>query len=167
MTKKSDSEESSASTDGSDSNHLPSEASTDQSEDDIEQGGGDSFEGMSPLVQAAVVKLSQEVKESFSGPLPHPDHLKNYEEIQPGLADRIVKMAEIQVQHNIDASKAQQKDDNGYRRRGMNFGMFALILMIALAAYCVFEGERVIAGIVFGGGLMWTIVHLFIENKNS
>lgn len=37
--------------------------------------------------------------ERFAGPLPHPDILERYDKIVPGLAERIVKMAEGQSQH--------------------------------------------------------------------
>lgn len=35
----------------------------------------------------------------FSGPLPHPDILKHYDEIEPGAAGRIIAMAESQQAH--------------------------------------------------------------------
>ena len=37
--------------------------------------------------------------ESYSGPLPHPDHLRHFEATLPGAADRIIKMAEKQSAH--------------------------------------------------------------------
>ncbi|MBO6581425.1 MAG: DUF2335 domain-containing protein [Hyphomonas sp.] len=112
---------------------------------------------------AIIAEITREIRESFSGPLPHPDHLHSYEQIHPGLADRIVRMTEMQIEHNIAIGQTQQKDDNGYRRRGMNFAIIAFLAVMALAAYCVFSGERVIAGIVFGGGLIWTVVAAFMR----
>ena len=37
--------------------------------------------------------------ELFSGPLPHPEHLREYENILPGSADRVIRMAEDQAKH--------------------------------------------------------------------
>ena len=39
--------------------------------------------------------------EAFRGPLPHPEHLKQYEVIVPGAADRILQLAEQQTAHRI------------------------------------------------------------------
>ncbi|MGH7200157.1 MAG: DUF2335 domain-containing protein [Planctomycetaceae bacterium] len=52
------------------------------------------------------------VSQEFSGPLPHPAVLQQYEEIQPGFADRILRMAEQQGQH-----RQQNIVDNWKRRR--------------------------------------------------
>ena len=39
------------------------------------------------------------VSEQHSGPLPHPRILLGYEEVLPGAADRILKMAENEAEH--------------------------------------------------------------------
>src|SRR5438034_5455816 len=39
------------------------------------------------------------IAQSFSGPLPPPDALAKFEQVLPGLADRIMKMAEKQSAH--------------------------------------------------------------------
>jgi len=36
---------------------------------------------------------------AYSGPIPHPNDLARYEEILPGAAERIMKMAELQAEH--------------------------------------------------------------------
>ena len=36
---------------------------------------------------------------TFSGPLPHPEDLAKYDQIVPGAADRIIKMAENEMCH--------------------------------------------------------------------
>ena len=46
------------------------------------------------------VEVSAIISEKFAGPLPHPEHLQQYEAIQPGLADRIVTMTEKQLEHS-------------------------------------------------------------------
>lgn len=38
----------------------------------------------------------------FSGPLPHPDILAQYEDVVPGVAERIVVMTEEQHQHRMN-----------------------------------------------------------------
>ena len=46
------------------------------------------------------VEVSAIISEKFAGPLPHPEHLQQYEAIQAGLADRIVTMTERQLEHS-------------------------------------------------------------------
>ena len=48
-------------------------------------------------VQAAM--LVQETRSEFRGPLPPPELLKQYDEVQAGVANRIITMAENQSEH--------------------------------------------------------------------
>jgi hypothetical protein len=43
--------------------------------------------------------------EEFSGPLPHPEHMKQYQEIDPSLPTRIVDMAESNLNHKKTIEK--------------------------------------------------------------
>lgn len=45
------------------------------------------------------------VQQSYQGPIPHPEHLRAYEAITPGLADRIIGMAERESAHRHDMEK--------------------------------------------------------------
>jgi hypothetical protein len=40
------------------------------------------------------------VSEQFSEPMPHPKHLREYDDILPGSAERILSMAERNLEHN-------------------------------------------------------------------
>ena len=57
--------------------------------------------------EAAASLLS--VRASFSGPLPPPELLKQYDEVVPGAADRIISMAEAEQAHEADMGR------RGYR----------------------------------------------------
>ena len=60
-------------------------------------------------VAAQIVSLYSE--ERFSGPIAHPRHLREYDEIVPGSADRIIQMAERSLSHSQDMQhKALQAD---------------------------------------------------------
>jgi uncharacterized membrane protein len=48
-----------------------------------------------------------EISQSFSGPLPHPDVLRKFNEIIPGAAERIIKMAEDQSIHRKELEKLE------------------------------------------------------------
>ena len=49
--------------------------------------------------------MAFEEERSFSGPLPPPEYLEAYEKTLPGAPDRILVMAEKQVDHRIDVEK--------------------------------------------------------------
>lgn len=53
-----------------------------------------------------------ETTEYYTGPLPHPEALKKYEDFMPGLAERIVRMAEKEQAYRIDTTSREesQKD---------------------------------------------------------
>ena len=68
--------------------------------------------------------------EEFSGPLPHPGILAKYNEIVPGSADRIIKMAEDQSAHRRDLERKVIQSDIINSRLGLIFG-----LVIGLAAF--------------------------------
>ena len=47
--------------------------------------------------------------ETYTGPIPHPDILKKYDDVKSGLAERIVKMAEREQEYRIDTSRREEE----------------------------------------------------------
>lgn len=74
-------------------------------------------------------------EESFSGPIPPPSVLKQYEEMQPGSADRILKMAEMQAEHRMELEKKAIGGQVDQSKRGQVFG-FILALVCIAVAFC-------------------------------
>lgn len=52
----------------------------------------------------AVVQSSVEMAAAYSGPLPPPEWLRQYEEVLPGIADRMMALVESEVSNQHDAS---------------------------------------------------------------
>lgn len=84
------------------------------------------------VIMSAMYAIEQK---SYSGPLPAPEDFAEYEKILPGSTDRILKMAEKQVDHRI--SSDNKIIDNTYRQsgRGQILGailvvMFGVIILI-------------------------------------
>ena len=85
------------------------------------------------ILQSAIFAMEQR---SFSGPLPAPEDFAEYERCLPGSTDRILKMAEKQVDHRIDAEKTII--NNKFKQSGIGqilgailvalFGIIALVL---------------------------------------
>lgn len=53
------------------------------------------------------ISVSAQMTELYSGPLPHPDMLKEYNEVLPGAAERILAMAESQISHRQQMEKEE------------------------------------------------------------
>ena len=91
--------------------------------------------------------IAAQKREVFEGPLPHPDILQKYEQIMPGIAERIVQMAEreqdirAQTVASEDARKdalvalAQNENDRTHRalNKGQNVGLFITVACVIAA----------------------------------
>lgn len=72
--------------------------------------------------------ITRQVMESYSGPLPHPKILAEYEQALPGTADRIVAMAEKEQEHRHNTQNEMIKVESRDSACGM---VFAFVLSIA------------------------------------
>jgi uncharacterized membrane protein len=116
--------------------------------------------------QAASVVTAVIQQEEFHGPVPHPRHLEAYERICPGSADRLIRMAEDSLAHNIAVSQKQQADDAADRRHGMNLGFGALALLVIGATICGVVGQPELAVGFLATGVVGT-VGKFIVGRSS
>lgn len=102
----------------------------------------------------------------FSGPLPHPEILAKYDEIVPGAANRIIKMAEEQSAHRKDLERKVIQSDITNSKIGLIFGF-----LIGLAAfYLSYEMAKLsqpwLAG-VLGLGYVVSLVGTFIYGSQN
>ncbi|MCY4246499.1 MAG: DUF2335 domain-containing protein [Chloroflexi bacterium] len=92
------------------------------------------------------VQIEQQVA-YYSGPLPPPSMMREYEEVLPGSADRILSLAE-----------QQQKQYATYENRGLLFGFLAVLVLMGLSAFLASLGLAsasvavIIGGIISGAG---------------
>lgn len=120
--------------------------------------------GQRTEIVSRVVRIA--AGERFSGPIAHPRHLREYEEILPGAAERIVRMAEKAQEHNAAMDKLiieQQIED---QKRGMNYGFLALILLIGCAAYFGYNNNSLIAGLFLTAAALNTVSG-FIKGRQT
>ncbi len=68
---------------------------------------------------------------SYSGPLPPPEALAKYEQILPGAADRILRMAEEQSAHRQHLEKVVIGSNSSTQQRGL-----VCAFIIAMSAIC-------------------------------
>lgn len=102
--------------------------------------------------------------QSFSGPIPHPELLAGYERVQPGLAERIVSMAEKEQAAQLECDKAYVEGPIKATRRGQWMG-FVIAILFALASTALGILGKTAVAITLGGGTLVTLVTIFVTNR--
>lgn len=87
-------------------------------------------------------------RELFVGPLPNPDALQKYEEVYPGIAERILKMAEIeqaerhaQKRELIELERKNQRALNFNVRLGLFLAFGSVLVSTGMCAYFAYLGN--------------------------
>lgn len=83
----------------------------------------------------------------YSGPIPDAESLQKYEEVCPGFAERLMRMAEKEQEERITIQKEvisvekylNIKELNNYRR-GQVFALISVILVISLCCLFLYNG---------------------------
>jgi uncharacterized membrane protein len=90
------------------------------------------------------------VAETYQGPIPPAKEMAAHENVLPGAADRILRMAEKEQDHEHHVRSRIVGAEIGLRFLGQALAMLALILMLILAAYFASLGHAAI-GATFAG----------------
>ncbi len=77
----------------------------------------------------------------YAGPLPPPDQLKAYEDVLPGAADRIIRMAENQADHRQAIEKVAVSGGSRRSWWGLWTGFAISVIALGLAALLVLKGH--------------------------
>ena len=101
---------------------------------------------------------------SFSGPLPPPEIIRDYDKILPGGAERIFAMAEKEQahRHNIDSTAvngAISKD-----KRGQWMGFSIAVIILAIASVFAWRGNTTFAGTLIAIDLIG-LVSVFVLGR--
>lgn len=117
-----------------------------------------------PDVQTeAQTQLIAAKSETFEGPLPHPDILARYENILPGIADRIVRMAEAEqhARHSaidqdaknkstlVDIAAKESAGALEAQKKGQNIGLAISLVCVLCAIVCALMDKPTIVTCAF------------------
>jgi uncharacterized membrane protein len=100
------------------------------------------------------------------GPLPSPDTLNKYEQIQPGFANRIIKLAEDEATHRRSLERRVTGMNFFLSLIGMIFGLSAIGGVIGLCYYAFGLGFDTAAGSIATVVLIG-IGGVFLYRKNK
>jgi uncharacterized membrane protein len=111
--------------------------------------------------------------QQISGPLPDPETLKHYDSIQPGFAERIVRMAEAEGEHRRSQEVKMIDSDIEVRRRyqdevkrGQILGFLIGLATIVAGAYTATHGAPLAGGFIGTTGVVG-LVSAFIYGRSK
>ena len=90
------------------------------------------------------------VNQEFSGPIPPPHLLSQYDQVVPGAAERILAMAERQSAHRLDLERRVIVSDIKKSEKGQWFALFAASLALVFAFTLGMTDHQIAAGIIGG-----------------
>lgn len=122
--------------------------------------------------QNAPKAIVAQVKASaiFTGPLPPPQILAQYEQITPGFANRVMTFAEEQQRHRIELESQVIPETINVNKRGQIFAFIITILAIIAMGYFAYQGMQlavIVMALVLCGGVMTTFNSGKNEQNNS
>jgi uncharacterized membrane protein len=100
-------------------------------------------------------------------PLPNPQQLMAYEEICPGIANRIVTMAEnahTRAENRLDRGMELEYAD---RRLGMLLGFGALFTLVCSGTIVIALGNTRVGASLLGVAALGTVIGAFINGRNA
>lgn len=112
------------------------------------------------------VVVQQTSVQSFLGPLPPPEILRKFDEIVPGAAERILKMAEEQSAHRKELERKVIESDISRSKWGQILGFAIAIVGLAVSALVAIYGNAV-AGSIIGVGTLASLVGVFMYGSKN
>jgi uncharacterized membrane protein len=127
--------------------------------------------GKPPAKQHHNQGSSVKVSAAFSGPLPPPSLLAQYDEIVPGAAERIIKAFEAEVAHRhemerslVDAETKVYKSTITEIRTGQALAFVLSLFFLAAGTFLVHGGKQW-PGTILGGTGLVGIVSAFLTSR--
>lgn len=100
----------------------------------------------------------------FSGPLPPPEELAKYEQILPGAADRILKMAEDQASHRQSLESSVVRSNIAGQQSGTRYGFLLAMTAIVGGVWLSLKGMSAV-GLTSIISALAALVGVFIYGK--
>lgn len=94
--------------------------------------------------------LFEERRQSWSGPLPPPSVLVEYNDAVPNGAERILSMAEKQATHRMEMEARMSASDHSLAQTGQWIGLTVVLAVLVLAGYMAYLGATTAAVAVIG-----------------
>lgn len=107
-----------------------------------------------------------QVEQHYSGPLPRPEDLAKYDQIVPGAAERIINMAEREMDHRHKTDNKTTKNIVRVTLLGIIFAFISVLILSGLVGYALYKGfDSVAASIAVGSIAAVAGVFIFFKSK--
>jgi uncharacterized membrane protein len=104
--------------------------------------------------------------QQFQGPLPHPDLLRQYNDIVPGAAERIIALAERQAEHRMTLEKIVIHGDTVRAHWGLVCGLVISLALLGSAIYMAAIGYAW-PGAILGAFDIVALAGVFVYGTHS
>lgn len=103
--------------------------------------------------------IASQIKQEFSGPIPPPITLKQYDEVVPGAADRIIRMAEQEQKNRYEVIDKVILN----RRLRILGGVVASLALVVGAVIASYFGQSAVAIVLGGVGVVGALTQEFLR----
>ncbi|MCH7520384.1 MAG: DUF2335 domain-containing protein [Candidatus Marinimicrobia bacterium] len=104
---------------------------------------------------------------TWSGPMPPPEQLQEFENIVPGSAERILIMAENQQDHRKLAESTILSANILDTQRGQYLGSAVSVLAICGAVLAVYLGAHPVVSVALVGVPLVAVVKALVESRSN
>lgn len=122
------------------------------------------FGELSADQRAAVVRMLRQEVTSFQGPLPPPEVLKEYDNALPGAAERILAMAEKQLEHRSNVEEMIVDRQTRQSAKGQILGFILALVFGGITLTVALAGYTTLAGIL-GTSTILGLAVIFVLHK--
>lgn len=102
----------------------------------------------------------------FSGPLPRPEDLEKYDNIVPGAAERILQMAEKEMQHRHEEDSKLSKNVITTTYLSILAAFLCVIIISFLSFYAMHIGSPTVGGGIAVGAIA-AVAGIFLAKKKK
>lgn len=123
-------------------------------------------------IQQPLAKTETTTLRQFSGPIPPPETLKQYDEIKPGMAERVFELTEKQVDHRIqlEGKALEYKNNQVSRAQWLSFiiaGSVVISGVIVATAASEPQWGSLLSGSGLGSVLLSVMLRRKVEENNQ
>lgn len=110
----------------------------------------------------------------YQGPIPPPEVLAKFDEIEPGIANRIIGMAEKDAEHvrkvrekSLDNDAKKVEREARIVRKGQNFSFILTVVFLILSFVLIFAGIKITGSIFASIAVVVIALSLLQPFKNK
>ncbi len=111
-------------------------------------------------------RRTQAIYQQFSGPIPPPQILSGYDQVQAGFAERVVAMAEKEQAHRHGLETQALSSSISTQKRGQFFALLLSLLILSISGFLIYEGKE-LAGSAIAGASLTGLAYIFITGRKG